>query len=110
MIIYDKCNYNCAHHAIKRYNEINGTEIHFSTGDEWQVAFIRSLRKDFRPLKKPIYGCLAVMTDILGNFHLGIYRNYAIEHNYLDGVIISDIGTITTEFERLRYYGIHKAV
>lgn len=104
MLIYDKRRYNCAHHAIRRINEIFGCDIHWSEGDEWQVEFIRTLRDTFTPIKIPHDGCLVVMTCYLGSFHLGVYRNYMIEHNYVDNVIMSDIGTINEEFKRVRYY------
>ncbi len=104
MLIYDKHRYNCAHHAIRRINELVGCNIHWSDGDEWQVEFVRTLRETFTPLKTPTNNCLVVMTDQLGAFHLGVYRNYMVEHNYVDNVILSDLGTIKEEFKRVRYY------
>jgi hypothetical protein len=111
MLIYSKEKYNCAHHAIRRINERLGCNIHWSEGDEWQVEFVRNLRKNFKPIPTPHENCLVVMTCYLGEFHLGIYRNYMVEHNYVDSVILSDIGTINEEFKRVRYYEYkHQAV
>ena len=79
-------------------------DIHWETGDEWQVGFLSVLRKLFEPISEPVNGCLVVMNGYCGGFHLGVYNNYAVEHNYECGVIISDLGTITAEFKRVRFY------
>jgi len=110
VILYDKQKYNCAHHAINRINECHNTDIHFADGDEWQVSFIRMMRKRFTEVSKPVNNCLVVMTS-RGVFHLGFFTNWMIEHNYNTGgngsVILSDIGTINSDFERVRYYVVN---
>lgn len=114
MILYNRENYNCAHHAVKRLNDWHGCNIAFADGDVWQVDFIKMLRKEFKPVKRPVNKCLVVMVAH-GQFHLGVYDNFTVEHNYnADGmagsVILNDMGTIRSEFERVRFYVYDKKV
>lgn len=117
MIAYNKESYNCAHHAIAVINSAVGSNIHFSDGDEWQVEFLRKLKKEFTRIKKPVDNCLVVMNDLTGGFHLGVYNNFQVEHNYnpmtgAGSVVKSDLGTIRTHYKRIRFYDynhkIHK--
>lgn len=111
MIHYSKSNYNCAHHAVKRLNAIHGSSIEFSSGDEWQVSFIELLRSKMDRINKPVNGCLVVMSQVFGGLHVGIYNDFHVEHNFSDGqtgcVIIDHIGTIRSEYKRVRFYAPH---
>jgi len=114
MIGYKK-DYNCSQHAVSLINKSCGAEFNISAGEEWQVDFIRMLRDRFKPIKKPKENCLVVMNDMSGSFHLGVYHDFMIEHNYkpLSGsghVIMSDIGTIRSLFKRVRFYAYCKTV
>lgn len=109
MIHYDRERYNCAHHAVKRLNELHGLDIKFDSGLEWYPAFIRFLRDQMIKIDYPQEGCLVVMANFDDSLHLGVFNNWHVEHNY-DGfensgcVIKSDIGTIRSEFKRIRFY------
>lgn len=108
--------YNCASYAIDRINEIHGAGIKVGRGTEWQAAFLPYLRRWFTPIDLPNENCLVVMKALDGCLHLGIYRNYLVEHNYKPQcgagcVIKSDLGTIRCEFnKRVRFYAYNKTV
>lgn len=110
MINYSKSIYNCAHYAVEEHNKMHGTSIEIEEGDAWQVSFIRFMRKQFKPIDKPKEGCLVVMKTVDDSFHVGIYKDFAVHHNYNFGssgcVIISDMGSIRAEFKRVRFYAI----
>lgn len=115
MIHYHKQNYNCAHYAVDRLNEIHGLSIEFANGDEWQLSFIEMLRESFKPSKTPSDGCLVVMSNHEGSLHVGVFNSWHVEHNYRtvegDGSVIkSDMGTIRAEFKRVRFYEINQEV
>lgn len=107
MICYRKGSFNCSHYAVSRINELCGTSIDFDSGDEWYPAFIRKLEKEFERIKKPENNCLVIMTQF-GKHHMGVYRNYMVEHNTNDfgqgHVIKSDLGTIRSIYSKIRYY------
>ena len=110
MINYHKERFNCAHWAINEINKIHGTSIKFEDGDAWQASFLPFLRGYFKPVDRPVEECLVVMTTQSNTLHVGIYRDFAVHHNYNFGssgcVIISDMGSIRAEFKRVRFYAI----
>ena len=115
MIHYNKIEYNCAHYAVERLNALHGLSIAFSSGDEWQVQFIKMLREMFTPIDDKKQGCLVVMSNHDASLHLGVYNGSHVEHNYnteegSGSVILSDMGTIRVMFKRVRYYEINKKV
>ena len=114
MINYDKKRFNCAHWAVSEINKVHGTNIKFSDGDAWQSDFIQFLRQYFNPIAMPSNNCLVVMNTVENKFHVGIYRNFKVHHNYNFGssgcVIMSDMGSIRSEFKRVRFYEISNAV
>ena len=115
MIAYDAKTYNCAHHMAKTLNDRVGAEISFSDGDEWQVQFLRKLKRDFTKIRLPVDNCLVVMSDLSGGLHVGVYRNYLVEHNHKSSaaagsVIMSDLGTIRSQYKRIRYYDYNKKI
>ena len=110
MINYHKERINCAHWAINEINKAHGTSIKFEDGDAWQASFLPFLRGYFKPVDRPVDECLVVMTTQSNTLHVGIYRDFAVHHNYNFGssgcVIISDMGSIRAEFKRVRFYAI----
>lgn len=110
MINYHKERFNCAHWAINEINKVHGTSIKFEDGDAWQASFLPFLRGYFKPVDRPVDECLVVMTTQSNTLHVGIYRDFAVHHNYNFGssgcVIISDMGSIRAEFKRVRFYAI----
>lgn len=115
MIGYDRYKYNCAHHAIRRVNELHGCNIGFSDGDEWQAEFIPKLRRLFKPINLPEQNCLVVMKQRDGGLHLGVYIDWMVEHNFkpndaCGSVIKSDLGTIRSEYLSVRFYAYHPKV
>jgi len=115
VIHYNKVEYNCAHYAVERLNALHGLSIAFSSGDEWQVQFIKMLRDVFRPINRPRQGCLVVMSNHDASLHVGVYSDFHVEHNYnteegSGSVILSDMGTIRSHFKRVRFYEINQEI
>ncbi|AUR92878.1 hypothetical protein NVP1236O_29 [Vibrio phage 1.236.O._10N.261.52.C4] len=112
MISWSK-KYNCASWAIERINELHKTEITVSDYDCWQSQFIPFMRKLFKPVGKPVEGCLVVMKGLDGTMHLGVYESFMVRHNYkahggAGSLISSDLGTIRAEFDkRIRFYVVN---
>ena len=115
MITYEKNEYNCSQYAIERVNHYRNLDIKFTNGSEWQVSFIKLLRRDFTRIDEPVDGCLVVMNQKSGGLHLGVYENYSVVHNYkpatgAGSVIISDMGSINAEYAKVRFYDSNQTI
>ncbi|AUR99412.1 hypothetical protein NVP1265O_33 [Vibrio phage 1.265.O._10N.286.52.F6] len=105
--------YNCASWAVDRLNELHGLDIKVTNGQEWQSQFIPFMRKLFKPVDRPVEGCLVVMKGLDGTMHLGVYESFMVRHNYkahggAGSLISSDLGTIRAEFDkRIRFYVVN---
>lgn len=112
MISWSK-SYNCASWAVDRLNELYGLDIKVINGQEWQSQFIPFMRKLFKPVDRPVEGCLVVMKGLDGTMHLGVYESFMVRHNYkahggAGSLISSDLGTIHAEFDkRIRFYVVN---
>ena len=108
MITYES-NFNCSHYAVGEINRMHNADITVTDGEEWQVDFIRKLKREFVKIDRAISGCLVVMTQSDNSLHLGVYRDFAVWHNFNPmcgaGMVIgSDLGTIRAEYRKVRFY------
>jgi hypothetical protein len=71
--------YNCAHFVSEWYKEKLNIEI--PTEGQFEMAFIRWLRNNFKKIDKPVENCLVRMKNGKEN-HIGVYADYGVYHNH----------------------------
>lgn len=98
--------FNCAHFVAHWYSDKLNIEIPIV--DEFELSFIRWMRKHFTKIDKPENNCLVNMQSA-NSSHVGIYSDYGVYHNYKAGkskgsVVHWDLGVITRNYEKVTYW------
>jgi len=79
---YDSETWNCTHEVSQWYS-INkkSEEIKFVDSKNWDMKFVKWMRKNFTPVDKPKHGDLVVMRNKhVGGLHIGVWDNGMIHH------------------------------
>jgi hypothetical protein len=103
---YDHVNYNCAHFVASWYEKHLGIIIPIV--NEFELSFIRWMRKHFVKIEKPENGCLVKMSINKG-IHVGVYSDYGVYHNYMGGeakgsVVHWDMGVIKRNYNKVTFW------
>jgi len=103
---YNYDNYNCAHFVSDWYKEKLNIEIPIT--NQFDMSFVRWLRKNFTEIDKPINNCLVVMKDKKLN-HIGVYSDYGVYHNYQvsnkhGSVQHWPLGVVKRNFKKVTYW------
>lgn len=82
---YDRKTNNCAHFVSKWYRE--KLDIEIEVKNEFELSFIRWMRRHFSRVSKPQNHDLVYMINVDGTTHIGVYYNHLVHHNFkpLDG-------------------------
>ncbi len=80
---YKKYDYHCMHYVAERYERTLGIEIPII--DEFERSFLRWMREHFSPIDSPENECLVKMSTRDGKYHVGVYADYGVYHNYQIG-------------------------
>lgn len=105
---YSKHSYNCAHFVSDWYREKLGITV--PVINEFDRSFVVWMRKHFSEIPKPKDHALVLMTNSDGGYHVGIYCENGVFHNFSDGVTSGAVckwtlGTVINYYEnRVRYY------
>ena len=103
---YHYKDFNCAHFVAKWYSE--RLNINIPIHNEFELSFLKWMRKHFVEINKPEANCLVYMhTD--NNSHIGVYFDYGVYHNYKIGnakgsVVHWDIGVVTRNYKKVTYW------
>ena len=77
---YCKTSYNCAHFVSQWYEE--RLNITIPVVNEFDRSFVKWLRQHFDPVESPENNCLVLMVNNDGSYHIGVYYEYGIYHNF----------------------------
>lgn len=74
--------WNCTHEVSQWYSIHGYTDIPDPVApNEWDLRFVRWMRKRFTPVEKPSTGCLVLMTNkFSGGKHVGVWDNGMVHH------------------------------
>lgn len=103
---YREKDYHCAHFLAEWYRVKLGIEIPIV--DEFEISFVRWLRRHFIQVSAPVDNCLVNMMSH-GVRHVGVYAEYGVYHNYRannkhGSVIHWDIGVVNRNYEEVTYW------
>lgn len=103
---YSETDYHCAHFLAEWYKEKLGIDVPII--DEFDLSFLRWMRKHFTQVKLPVENCLVKM-DKTGLIHVGVYADYGVYHNYKSGkangaVVHWDTGVVKRNYEKVTYW------
>ena len=98
--------FNCAHFVALWYQEKLSIEIPIV--NEFELSFVRWMRKHFTKIESPEDNCLVKMQSNNDN-HIGIYSNYGVYHNYKAGnshgsVIHWDMGVVNRNYKKVTFW------
>jgi len=99
---YDKDNFHCYNFLEKVYGEnipnLKDVAVNSAKDD------INQYKELFSEIKYPTAYCVAV----LGDKHIGIYKNSHIYHNDIDGVRCENVRAMKLKYKDIKYYDICK--
>jgi len=103
---YHPNDFNCAHFVAQWYSEKLNIEIPII--DEFELSFLRWMRKHFIVIDKPEINCLVHMQSD-NTSHIGVYCDYGVYHNYKPtkskgSVVHWDIGVIIRNYKKVTYW------
>lgn len=103
---YNEVSYNCAHFVASWYDK--KLNIKIPVIDEFDLSFMRWMRKHFTQIDKPEDNCLVKM-KITNGVHIGVYSNNGVYHNYKIGnakgsVVHWDLGVIKRNYEKVTFW------
>ena len=77
---YRRDSYNCAGFVADWYREKLNVEI--PVVDEFSLSFVKWMRKHFDEITSPQDNCLVLMTGSDGGYHIGVYYDLGVYHNF----------------------------
>lgn len=77
---YRKHSYNCANFVSDWYKEKLNIEI--PVVNEFDRSFVVWMRRNFMDVIQPQENDLVLMVCRSGEYHIGVYHNYGVIHNY----------------------------
>ncbi len=77
---YSERDYNCAHFVAEYYKK--NFDIDVPTGEVFSREFVIWMRKHFQPIQTPCEHALVLMVNYDGTYHVGVYCNFMVKHNF----------------------------
>lgn len=104
---YTKHNYNCANFVSDWYRERLGIDI--PVVNEFDRSFIVWMRKNFTGIKQPLNDCLVLMVNQDGSYHIGVYYDYGVYHNFKPStgkgsVCKWSLSSVRTYYKEVNFY------
>jgi hypothetical protein len=104
---YKKHGYNCADFVSEWYKKQLGIKI--PVINEFDRSFLVWMRKNFTDIKSPEENCLVLMVNPTGGYHIGIYYDYFVYHNFKPGkgygsVCKWTIGSVKTYYSKVSFH------
>lgn len=104
---YNKKEYNCAHYVAEWYKE--RLDVSIVVENEFERSFLMWMRRHFADVKKPEDHCLVMMKQLDGSYHIGVYHNYRVHHNFKPvggkGAVCSwTLGSIKSYYTEVSYH------
>lgn len=103
---YHETDFHCAHFVAKWYRD--KLNITIPIVDEFELSFMRWMRKHFTQLTKPEPHCLVNMVSN-NTSHVGIYYDYGVYHNHQAGkakgaVVHWELGLVLRNYNKVTYW------
>lgn len=104
---YKKHGYNCANFVSDWYKEKLGIDI--PVVNEFGLSFVIWMRKNFTDVSQPENHCLVLMVNTDGSYHVGVYFDYGIYHNFKHGqrhgsVCKWTLGSVRAFYKRVSFH------
>lgn len=103
---YDIEKYHCANLVSDWYYDNYKIIIPVETA--YDISFTRWMRKNFKPINKPINGCI-VRAKLNRDTHVGIYISNGVLHNFKPfygkgSVVHWDMGVMYRFYDKLEFF------
>lgn len=104
---YNTEEYNCAHYVCSWYKEKLNIEI--PVLNVFELSFVSWLRKHFKPVRRPVNNDLVLMVNFDGSYHIGVYFNNGVNHNFkptvgLGSVCWHSLNSIKSNYSNVRFF------
>lgn len=109
---YDIDRWNCTH-EVSQWYMLNGYPhlLKSVQGKDWDISFVRWMRKRFIPVDIPEQGALVLMKNrYSGGLHVGVWDNNMVHHcyqppgNHPGQTIRSPLGIIKTAHKEITFW------
>lgn len=77
---YSRTDFNCAGFVAQWYSEKLNIEI--PVVNEFSRSFIVWMAKHFTEVTRPVENCLVLMVNMDGSYHIGVYSDGGVYHNF----------------------------
>ncbi len=104
---YNKQNYNCAHYVADWYKE--KLKIEIPVDDVFDRRFVVWMRSNFEQVAQPSDHSLVLMVNHDDTYHIGVYYNFRIYHNFKPAIGNGSVcnwtmGAVQAYFKQVRFY------
>lgn len=104
---YKKHSYNCANFVSDWYQEKLGIEI--PVINEFGLSFVIWMRRNFIDIDKPENHCLVLMVNDDDTYHVGVYFDHGVYHNFKHGlrhgaVCKWTLGSVRAFYKRVSFH------
>jgi len=104
---YKKHGYNCADFVAEWYKKQLNVTI--PVVNEFDRSFLVWMRKNFTDIKSPEEHCLVLMMNPGGGYHIGVYHDYGVYHNFKPNtghgsVCKWTMGSIKTYYSKVSFH------
>ncbi|WP_335928886.1 hypothetical protein [Vibrio parahaemolyticus] len=104
---YIKNGYNCANFVSEWYERNLSIEI--PVVNEFARSFVVWMRRHFHEIKKPENHCLVLMVGGDGTYHIGVYHNGGVWHNFkpantYGSVVKWTLGSIRAAYSKVTFH------
>ncbi len=104
---YCEKKYNCAHFVAEWYE--TRLNIQIPIINEFSLSFVMWLRRKFTHINKPENNCLVLMVNNDGSYHIGVYYDYGVYHNFKPSVGNGSvckwtIGSVNTYYSKVSFH------
>ena len=104
---YKKHGYNCANFVAEWYEK--HLNVNIPIINEFDRSFLVWMRRNFTSIQSPEEHCLVLMVNLDGGYHIGVYHDYGVYHNYkptigYGSVCKWTVGSVNTYYSRVSYH------
>lgn len=104
---YVKNRYNCANFVSEWYKNHLGIEI--PVVNEFSRSFVVWMRRNFVDISIPEDHCLVLMVNLDGSYHVGVYHDGGVWHNFkpanrLGSVCKWTLGSVKTSYQKVSFH------
>lgn len=104
---YIKNGYNCANFVSEWYE--TKLSIKVPVENEFSRSFVVWMRRHFHEIKRPEEHCLVLMVGSSGVYHIGVYHDSGVWHNFkpsntYGSVVKWTLGSIRASYSKVTFH------